>query len=96
MIPWGSFYEALDNNCKVVANTIIRGSFLDCPFPIVAEQQEKVAKTNDAWGTMDKSMKKSSFSVSTNSEQDKINEDVMEDLSRISNNVGLLMKQIQE
>lgn len=63
------FYQALDDNCKVVFDTITYGTFLDCQFSFVAKQLVKVAKTIRAWGSRDKSTTKSSFSISTDSEQ---------------------------
>lgn len=62
------FNQALDDNCKEVADTITRGSFLDCTVPIVAERLEKIEKTKHAWGKRDKSTTKSSFVVSTDPE----------------------------
>lgn len=47
------FYQELDDKSKVVANTIIRGSFLDCTFAEITYKMERVAKTNHVWGIRD-------------------------------------------
>lgn len=96
MFPqWKSSIWALGNNCKEVANTITRGSFLDWTFIYVTEILEKMAKTNCPWGTRKIAMTKSTFAVSTNQKKAKINEEVLQELSWISTDVGLLMKQNQ-
>lgn len=55
-----------------------------------------MVKINYAWGMRDKSLTKSSFSVSANSKLTKINDEMMQELAQISANIGLLMKQSQE
>lgn len=90
------FYGALDDNGKAMADTIIRGSFMDYTYVETAQRLEKVAKTNRAWGTRDSKTTRSSFSIGTNPKQVKLNQEVFQEPARININIGLLMKQKQE
>lgn len=61
---------------------------MDFTFAKIARRLERVAKINRAWGIRDSKMTRSSFSISTNLEQAKINQEVLQELSWISANVG--------
>lgn len=69
---------------------------MDYTFAEAVQRLERVAKTNKAQSTRDTKTTRSSFSMSTNTDQAKKNQEMLQELVWISTNVSLLMKQNQE
>ena len=57
------FYQGLDDNGKVVLDTITEGSYRECSWDLITEKMEKISHKNKAWSNKKLDTKSNTFVV---------------------------------
>ena len=57
------FYRGQDDNNKAVLDTIVGGSYGECPYTEIAEKIEKISRNNKAWSTRKSDTGRNTFTV---------------------------------
>ena len=57
------FYLGPDDNNKAVLDTIVGGSYGECPYAEIAEKLDKISRNNKAWSTRKFDTGRNTFAV---------------------------------
>ena len=81
-----------DDNNKAVLDTIVGGSYGECPHAEIAEKVEKISRNNKAWSTRKSNTGRNAFVVQStnNPATDEINEE----MALMRTKLGWVLKQV--
>ena len=82
------FYRGQDHNNKVVLDTVVGGSYGECPYTEIAEMIEKISWNNKAWSTRKSDTERNIFTVQ--STHNPATAEMREEMAQMRTDLGLV------
>ena len=87
-------YQGQDDNNKAVLDTIVGGSYGECPYAEIAEKLKKISRNNKAWSTKKSDTGRNTFSVQ--STHNPATDEIREKMAQMRTELGLVLKHVTE
>ena len=86
------FYRGHDDNNKAVLDTIVGGSYGECPYVEIAEKLEKISRNNKACSTRKSDTGRNTFAVQ--STHNLATDETRDEMAQMITELGLVLKHV--
>ena len=86
------FYRGQDDNNKAILDTIVGGSYGECPYAEIAKKVGKISRNNKAWSTRKSYTWRNTFAVQC--AHNSVVNDLREEMSQMRTELGFVLKHV--
>ena len=86
------FYRGQNDNNKAVLDTIVGGSYGECPYAEIAKKLEKISQNNKAWSTRKSDTGRNTFAVQSTHKP--TTDEIREEMAQMRTELGLVLKHV--